>query len=298
VDSRKEPLPALGPALQALAGESRRGLGDHPSPERLAAYHEGALPPGEEERLRDHLALCPDCAQLLLDLAGFPELETPAGARGLTDGEVDAAWQTMRSRLGSGGEERPPAPALRRLPQPLPISPMAPISPISPISQVSPAAAISSTAPSSRSVWALAASWLVVAGLSFWVVELRRENARLEEPAVNAVVSDLTANGDSTRGGGESRELQTLLAGSRLLLILNAPDLPAHAGYEAEIREDRETGSVFWTGRNLHPSLEKNFTLDLGPDFLRPGKYQVRLYGVDAGKRQKLADYPLRISAP
>jgi len=295
VDSRKPPLPALEPALQALAGESRRDLGDHPSPEKLAAYHEGALPLGEEERLRDHLALCPDCAQLLLDLAGFPGLEPPAGARALTDGEVDAAWQTMRSRLGGGGEERPAVPALLRLPQPLPISPM------SPISQVSPAAAISSTVPSSRSAfwaWALAASWLVVGGLSFWVVELRQENARLEEPAVNAVVSDLTANGDSTRGGSESREPQTLLASSRLLLILNAPDLPAHAGYEVEVREDREAGSVVWTGRNLHPSLEKNFTLDLAPDFLRPGKYQVRLYGVDAGKRQKLADYPLRIGAP
>ncbi|HEX2643010.1 MAG TPA: zf-HC2 domain-containing protein, partial [Thermoanaerobaculia bacterium] len=61
--------PPLDEALRELAARARRDLGAHPTPELLAAYHAGELPEDEVEQIRDHLALCPECGELLLDLA-------------------------------------------------------------------------------------------------------------------------------------------------------------------------------------------------------------------------------------
>jgi hypothetical protein len=261
--------PLLEPALRARTAHAEHQLGEHPSPETLAAYHEGRLVGEEGDRLRDHLALCADCAQLLLDFAAFPEIEVPAGTRKPTEGEVDEAWQAMQGRLGETGTATP---NVVRMPQ------------ASPVSRPRPA----------YWAWALAASWIAVVGLGVWVFELRKENARLAQPAVDAVIADLTAGGDSTRG--EPQGPKALPSGSRLLLILDAPGMPPHAGYEADLVSAE--GAVLWTGKNLPRGADGSFTLDLPPGFLHPGKYQIRLYGVDDGKRQTLADFPLRIGAP
>jgi hypothetical protein len=288
LESRKPPLE---PALRAEAARAERALSTHPSPETLAAYHERRLAAAEQERLRDHLALCTNCAQLLLDLFAFAELGTPAEVHGPTDVDRDSAWRSLRVRLGDGGEvgdrEIPAAPAsgvpgvsnVARLPQPPQASP------------------VPSRPRPSPWAWALAASLLAVAGLGFWVFELRQENARLTEPAVNAVIADLATGGDATRGGGEPKE-QPLPADRPLVLILNAPDVPVSAaGYEVQILADGPGGPVVRTLRNLPRGTDNNFTLDLPPGFLRPGKYQIRLYSADT-VHQPLADFPLRIGAP
>jgi hypothetical protein len=277
------PKPPLAPALRAETARAERLLRDHPSPETLAAYHEHRLPVAEEERLRDHLALCTDCAQLLLDLFAFAEPETPATPaeiHGPTDVDLDVAWQSLRGRLGEAGEGEAAA------------VPAGVVSNVVPLRR-----SVSSRPRPSSWTWALAASWLAVAGLGFWVFELRQENARLMEPAVNAVVADLTASGDSTRGMGEPKE-PALPADRPLALILNAPDVPASgAGYDAQILADGPGGPIVWTLRNLPRGTDNNFTLGLPPGSLRPGKYQIRLYSAD-NPRRPLADFPLRIGVP
>jgi hypothetical protein len=271
--------PPLEPALRALTARAEGQLGLHPSSETLVAYHEGRLAGEERERLRDHLALCADCAQLLLDLAGFAEVEIPTGLRGPTEGEVDEAWQAMRGRLGE--EEAPGvAAASPLLPNVVPLS--------RPVPRAQP----------SYVKWALAASWLLVAGLGFWVFELRRENARLEEPAVNVAVVDLSAEGEQVRGAERGSVKISSVAG-RAVLDLDAAGLPQHsAGYEVEILSGPGTGRVLWTGRELKRSRDDHFTLDLLPGFLPPGPYRLRLFGVEDGHREKLADYPFEIESP
>jgi anti-sigma factor RsiW len=69
------------------------GHAGHPALEELAAYHRGELPEAEAERVREHLALCRDCADLLLDWRDFARDE-PAGAASA----AAAAWE--RDRVG------------------------------------------------------------------------------------------------------------------------------------------------------------------------------------------------------
>ncbi|HEV7518717.1 MAG TPA: hypothetical protein VGR07_20665 [Thermoanaerobaculia bacterium] len=265
--------PPLEPALRTLTARLERQLGEHPSPETLAAYHEGRLAAEEGERLRDHVALCADCAQLLLDLTAFPEIEAQAGSRRPTEGEVDEAWEALQARLG---ESEAAIPNVVRMPQSSPT-----------VSRPQPA----------YWPWALAASWLVVLGLGLWVVELRRENARLAEPAVNAVVADLTAEGEQVRGG-ERGSVKISSAAGRAFLDFDAAGLPPHSAYEVEILSGPGTGRALWTGRELKRSRDDHFTLDLQPGFLSPGSYRLRLFGVGDGHREKLADYPFEIGAP
>jgi hypothetical protein len=269
--------PPLEPALRALAAQAERQLGEHPSPETLGAYHEGRLAGEERERLRDHLALCTDCAQLFLDLTAFPEVEVPAGLRSPTEGDVDEAWQAMQARLGREKEQ-----AAAALPMPSNVLPLA-----RPVPQPRPA----------YMTWALAASWLLVAGLSLWVFELRRENARLEEPAVNVAVAELSVEGEQVRGGERGSVRVSSIAG-RTLFDADAAGLPRHSGYEVEILSGPGTGHALWTGRELKRSRDDHFTLDLPPGFLSAGPYRLRLFGVDDGHREKLADYPFEIESP
>lgn len=54
-----------------MVEEKRRGLGPHPGPDELVAYHADELEEEEAKRLQDHLVLCPECARLLLELDAF-----------------------------------------------------------------------------------------------------------------------------------------------------------------------------------------------------------------------------------
>lgn len=68
-------------ATRPVPIDTRRppGPAGHPSAEQLVAYRAGA----DREAVRDHLALCRECAAIILDLAG----------RHRDDAELDAAWE-------------------------------------------------------------------------------------------------------------------------------------------------------------------------------------------------------------
>ncbi|HZF09105.1 MAG TPA: zf-HC2 domain-containing protein [Thermoanaerobaculia bacterium] len=274
MENRKPPLE---PALRALTRRAARRLDEHPSPETLAAYHEGELADAEAERLRYHLALCPECAALLLDLGAFADLAPPAGVHDLADGEVEAAWRAVQPRLDRG-RETPSASNLVRLPPPA-----------SPASTRSPRPAYFA--------WALAASWLAVVGLGLWVIVLQREITRSTGASAKVAVAGLSpAGGDSTRGREEPR--QPVLSASRgLVLQLVAAGLPDQDGYAVEIQETGTAGRVVWSGPAERDPVEKDFTVVLPPGFLRPGRYQVHLYGTEAGVRRRMADFPFQVGA-
>jgi hypothetical protein len=86
--------PGLKLAIQALADEERRVLSDHPMPDELVDYQAGDVTVEERERIQQHLALCPACAQAVLDVGPLPEVR-------LSDRTVAAAWARFRGRRRS-----------------------------------------------------------------------------------------------------------------------------------------------------------------------------------------------------
>src|SRR5437763_793206 len=81
--------------------------------EDLGAYVLGALEPGETDRIRAHLAGCPDCAAAYAELEGLPRLLDLAVVAGA--GEEDPLPPAIEERvLDRFARERFPEPRPRR----------------------------------------------------------------------------------------------------------------------------------------------------------------------------------------
>src|SRR5690349_19328485 len=106
----------LDRAVKTIMASKREELGGAPTPEELIAYHDGLLDPAARQSVEERLAVHPDAARALADLAAFPDLE---GAPELPDEEMDARWEAFRQRSERAPESlRKPAarPPSRRLP--------------------------------------------------------------------------------------------------------------------------------------------------------------------------------------
>ncbi len=74
MSSQGDPGEGLKASARALGEAARRSTRGHPPPELLLAYHERRLPETETAQVRAHLVMCRECADLVLDLAAFPEV--------------------------------------------------------------------------------------------------------------------------------------------------------------------------------------------------------------------------------
>ena len=111
--------PSWKEALRALARRRERELEVHPSPAKLVAYLDGELSAEEQERLRDHLAVCRPCAGLVRDLGALSDLEVPEEAARHLEEDVEAGWESLQDRIrGQQPKElrREPWPLLRLKP--------------------------------------------------------------------------------------------------------------------------------------------------------------------------------------
>ena len=256
---------SLTAALRHLAEQERRTPSEHATPGELTAYHEGSLPPPVEARVREHLAHCKLCSDLLLDLAGFADLAPPPGVPELTDAEVEEDWQALRARMGEGGEEQAPVKVV-----PFP-----------------PAARAEPKAPRRSPPWfAIAASLLAVAGVSFGVYE-RGELKKFQQEQVGAefVNETITLTTGAVRGPEEERVMSSQRGG---LLDLDAEKV--FDRFEAD----------FVSGETVVLSLKsgKQPRVYVRGGTLKPGEYQIRLFGILDGNREPAGEFPLRVDAP
>lgn len=82
----------------AEEGHRRRDPEEHPSPETLTAYQAKELSPEEDKWIREHLAICQHCAEMLLELEEFLR-PAEVGPEPVADFEAAADWRKLRSRL-------------------------------------------------------------------------------------------------------------------------------------------------------------------------------------------------------
>src|SRR5262245_53308308 len=85
--------------IHGLVREAGLEAGGHPAPEQLFEYQEGLLREEEEAKVQDHLALCPDCTRMVLELAGTVEPEFPEVEGPLSEERMAALWPGLRQRL-------------------------------------------------------------------------------------------------------------------------------------------------------------------------------------------------------
>lgn len=271
-DDEKPPLDA---ALRHLAEQQRRSLTSHPTPEELAAYHAGELPPEAEARILDHLAICRECSDLLLDLSGFADLKPPAGVPELTDAQVEQDWQALRAKMraGEGGEEEERRPAE-----------------VVPIRPAGPATRQERTFP----VWLpAAASLLAVLGFSFGLYQstrvgvLQQELEELRQPWSATSVPLV----ETTERSGEEQSSGRMASEDGAVLSLYH-DEEAYPAYEAEIVGQGKFKAV--------PPLEEDLpvTLVIPRRSLRSGIHTIRLYGVKGDQRVEVGKYKIQVDEP
>ena len=262
-------------SLKAIMAAKRRELGGPPTPEELLAYRDGRLDPAERERLEARIAVYPDAARTLADLAAFPNIEPAPGVPDISDEDVAARWQTFRRRLADLPAPQPAAP---EEPREAPVVPLRP----EPRAQGIPP-------------WwlAAAASAALAAGLSSGYVAGRASRDPVPASAINVAIAELRP---IEEGGDRAATSAVDLSeeAEDLVLILGLDDTGDFAAYKAEIVNAQ--GAQVWSRDGLHPTSLGTFQLSFRRNVLEPGQYRIHLFGLDgANQPTQLATYDLHL---
>lgn len=250
----------LDGALKAIMAAKREELGGPPTPEELLAWRDGLLDPAARRSVEERLAVYPDAAQALADLAAFPDLE---GAPELPEEEMDVRWESFRQRLEEVPEPLAPVPLSR---------------PVPPLRRVS-----------RSSLFQLAAAAVVALAIGFFAGRGSRPD--LPGTAVNVAIAELAP---VEEGGDRSvSEVEVPDASEEVVLVLGLLDAREFADYGAEVLTP--DGARLWSGEGLRPSPLGTFHLAFRRDALPPGTYRIHLYGREGGRKTPLATYDLRL---
>lgn len=240
---------------RALLDAARRSLGGHPPPEVLFAYSEGTLEEPQAEALQDHLALCPECADTILDLGAFPEVPVRRGGKGR---DHVPTWEAMAARLSleePGIETRHPGQSRRR---------------------------IRWLAP-------------VAAGLVVGVLVALGIGRLLPGPpgVVNMPLVDLVPVEEAQREGAAAKVVK-LPRGTELVgFLLNLWDPGEFSSYRLEL--ETQGGRLVRAWDQVQLTEGETFNLVVPRTVLPPGRYVVRLSGVTEGQVSELAEYQVQI---
>jgi Putative zinc-finger len=274
-----EEKPPLSDAIRHLAEQERRSLTEHPSPGELSAYHAGTLSSEAEARVREHLALCRHCGDLLLDLAGFADLAPPPGVPELTDAEVEEDWQALRARMGEGEPGRVLREEATKPPgEVVPIRRPSPAVPMKPDRDFSP--------------WKVVAAAILVAvvGLSAWKLISQQPTSKQAGPLRSF------DQGQTMRGAEPPLEHMS----ANQPAVFNFYPLENYARYEGRILQERE---VVWETfdveqTSLPSSKDKKVSFRIPGGSLESGRYRAVLYGLGQGSPEVAGEIGFDVDEP
>ena len=93
--------------VQQLRQEGHQGGESHPETDVLLAYHGGSLSTEQANQVQEHLATCPECADLFLGLVNYLEWDLDPARLSVQD--LTRSWQRFLHR--KNGERECDAPA-------------------------------------------------------------------------------------------------------------------------------------------------------------------------------------------
>ncbi len=235
--------------------------GPHPESEELLSYFEGSLDQAQYDRIQEHLSLCPDCADFILEMKHAADF---AVGDSEIYPEAEEALRVVRKRLGLGAPED-----LAELPQ-----------------------------RRGRSILLWAAVFALMAfGLAIIVNQSRLLDAQGQ--TVVLLESKLVEQqGENHSFEIMSLEPTTSLTrgphpisarGKGGVLVLNHLASHPEATYSAELRNAQ--GELLWTWGNLQPTQLGNFTIRLPALADFSGPFSIDLYRIENGKQAHEASF-------
>lgn len=249
----------------------------HPSASQLLSYQAGELALADEERVRNHLAACSECARAVLDMETFPNVEAIDPSREFTAESVARNWVNLSHRLRKESHR----PAAKPAPDNWVVSKVA------------------SLAKSLRFARAAAAIFLLATiGLAWATASLRRELRANQEPRLNLSIIELIALQES---GERSQKLsgQTLEIGPAsdgALVVLPLVELYNFRRYELVIKRPSDSkGRAIWRSSSLRRSPQGIFSFELPRGFLPAGRYAIEVLGWTGSERRVLATYLVKL---
>ena len=264
----------LRASLEAIMVAKRDELGEEPTPEELLAYRDGRLSPEARAAVEARLAVYPDAARALADLAAFPDVEPAPGVPALSDDEVEARWRAFRERLG---DTQPAPPAALQPPPPPRERPATPRRPFGP------------------RLAAAAMLGVAIGGAGGFLAGRGSRPGASADVEIVEIVELAPLGEGGARSEGTAVELGPAAEG--LVLVLGAPPPDGRGGGRGgdrvEIRD--EAGALVWSREGLRPTSLGTVQLSFDRGALEPGSYRLTLFGRDGERRTPLAIYELRL---
>lgn len=255
-------------ALEGIKAAKRRELGEPPTPEELLAYRDGQLDAAGREVVEAKIAVYPEAARALADLAAFPEIEPEPGEPELSDEDLEARWQAVRPRLAARPQRSGPAEGLRPKP--------------------------------SRGGWsrfgqlAAAAVLVLAAGLTGYVAGRGSGTSPTSPtpgPSINVTIAELAPLEEG--GMRSSPAVEMPPSSEELMLVLQLPDTGDLSGHTAEILDAQDTR--LWSREGLRPTPLGTLHLSFPQGILAPGTYRIEIFGQQGGERTRVAIYELQM---
>jgi len=126
------------------------------------------------------------------------------------------------------------------------------------------------------------------------IAELRRTIDELSRPQPNAPITDLEPRDSTRAGSGVATAIDVEPGADFFTLILHVDGEPSHASFTLEVGDGR--GRRLWLVPGLRKSQLNTFTVALPRRQLPAGQYRLKLYGLRAGRRERVAEYQMRVN--